>query len=213
MMRASIAPKRSNRNFPKGLIEKIERPASHYGDYDPQAHYTALEQQCTESAAHLRTLIASTYGDEAEDVTERIVARYNDEIPDDEGMGMAGSIRTLQAIVDFYGKVTAEIRTAAAVPTVETPTTSPGKIELVVRYRTDGAHRMARIKDLGVLVEIREDGVKRDPKTDHVNTAFKWLAEHDYEPTAHVWLDKPQALVRREKITFEQSTELESSEL
>ena len=121
MMKSIISPKRSSGNLPRELIEKIERTAS-FDDYDPREHYDGLERQCTESAASLRALIASTYGDEAEDVTERIVARYNDEIPDDEGMGMAGSIRTLQAIVDFYGKVTAEIRTAAAVPTVETPT-------------------------------------------------------------------------------------------
>lgn len=90
----------------------------------------------------------------------------------------------------------------------------PTKIyDLIVRYRTGGARKNVRLLDLGVLVEIREDGVGRKPKTEHVDTAFRWLANADFEPTAHVWLDGHQARVRRQKITFERVTDHEGRDV
>ena len=76
------------------------------------------------------------------------------------------------------------------------------EIVLVIRYRVDGARRMARIKDLGTLVEVREDGVSREPKSSNTSGAIRWLAKHGYEPVDHVWLDRSGGIYRRRKSTF-----------
>ena len=76
------------------------------------------------------------------------------------------------------------------------------EIVLVIRYRVDGARRMARLKDKGLLVEVREDGVRREPKSVDVSRALRWLAENGYEPVNHIWLDRAGGGTRRRKSTF-----------
>jgi hypothetical protein len=79
---------------------------------------------------------------------------------------------------------------------------SAQEIVLVIKYQADGARYLARIKDLGVLVEVREDGMRRAPKSISTSKALRWLADHGYEPVHHVWLDKPGGFYRRRKSTF-----------
>ena len=79
---------------------------------------------------------------------------------------------------------------------------SAQEIALVIKYRVDGARHLARIKDLGVLVEVLEDGVRRLPKSPDTSKALRWLADHGYEPAGHIWLDRPGAIYRRRKSTF-----------
>jgi hypothetical protein len=76
------------------------------------------------------------------------------------------------------------------------------EIVLVIKYRVDGARRLTRIKDLGVLVEVREDGIRREPKSTETNAVFRWLDKQGYEPVDHVWIDRAGGIYRRKKSTF-----------
>ena len=76
------------------------------------------------------------------------------------------------------------------------------EIVLVIKYRTDGARRLTRIKDLGELVEVRENGRSRSPKHTNTSAALRWLADHNYEPVDHVWIDRAGGIYRRRKSTF-----------
>ena len=79
------------------------------------------------------------------------------------------------------------------------------EIVLVIKYRTDGARRLTRIKDIGILVEVREDGVSREPRSTDTSKALRWLSDHGYVPVDHIWLDRPGGIYRRRKSTFERN--------
>jgi hypothetical protein len=79
------------------------------------------------------------------------------------------------------------------------------EIVLVIKYRCDSARCLTRIKDLGTLVEVREDGVSRKPKSADTSTALRWLADNGYEPVNHTWLDRPGGIYRRRKSTFKRN--------
>jgi hypothetical protein len=76
----------------------------------------------------------------------------------------------------------------------------PEEIGLVVQYRTSGG-RYAPHCDEGTLLEVIEDGQRRDAKTGDMNVVYAWLMANGYEPVDRTWLD-PAGYLRRRKATY-----------
>jgi hypothetical protein len=76
----------------------------------------------------------------------------------------------------------------------------PKQIALIIRYRTSGGVTCPHSGD-AELIEVIEDGVKREAKVTDPEIAYKWLMAQEYAPEGHVWLDKA-GFLRRRKSTY-----------
>lgn len=81
----------------------------------------------------------------------------------------------------------------------------PERIDLVIRYRTTGAAIAPGTLDAGELVEVREEGFARAPKTADPLVAIRALQRLGYQPQGCRWLD-PAGYLRRRISSFALAT-------
>ena len=81
----------------------------------------------------------------------------------------------------------------------------PERIDLVIRYRTTGAAIAPGTLDAGELVEVREEGFARAPKTADPLVAIRALQRLGYQPQGCRWLD-PAGYLRRRISNFALAT-------
>ena len=81
----------------------------------------------------------------------------------------------------------------------------PQTVTLIVEYRTTGGRVLPRALDDGTIVEVREDGVKRAPRSADLSRAIRWLMDHHYEPVEHRWISKAGPGLRRKRHVYQKA--------
>lgn len=86
------------------------------------------------------------------------------------------------------------------------------KIALIVEHATSGGRVLPHALDDGRIVEVWEDGQKRQPRETSFSQAVKWLMASAFKPISFTWISKAGPGYRRRKCIY-QKEEQQMSEL
>lgn len=87
------------------------------------------------------------------------------------------------------------------------------EIALIVEHATSGGKVLPHALDDGRIVEVWEDGEKRQPKETSFSQAVKWLMQSAFEPISFTWTSKAGPGYRRRKCVYKRKEEKEMSDL
>lgn len=76
------------------------------------------------------------------------------------------------------------------------------EIALIVEHATSGGKVLPHALDDGRIVEVWEDGQKREPRQSSFSQAVRWLMQSAFEPAGFTWMSKAGPGYRRRKCIY-----------